>query len=419
MTTRKRRAGVEDLWVKTVRDEQGNHKTVPSARQGRGLRYRARYVDDRGCEHSKGFARKAEARRWLHGQITALGTGTHVAPRDAQITVAAWCELWLAGYGTRPSTVNTAKVHIGQIVAEFGDMELMSLRPSLIKSWVAKLQAEGKEPSYVYRLHGKLGQILADAVHDGVLGRNPCSHRTSPPMGGQKPYLATTEQVWALHDAVPGHLRVAVLLGAFAGLRVGEVCGLRVEDVDFTRGIVHPKQQWPSMGPQRWPEEGPCPLAPLKSPEADAAIPIPRNLTLLLSASVADYPSEIGMMLTNGVGTDRCSPKVIMETMREVRTQVPGLPTGFTFHDLRHYFASLLIAKGADIKTVQARLRHASATTTLSAYAHLWPDADESTRTAIDAVIAERLDDSRYAVGTQEIHDSLALLDSTRRADGP
>jgi integrase len=62
---------------------------------------------------------------------------------------------------------------------------------------------------------------------------------------------------------------------------------------------------------------------------------------------------------------------------------------------LRHYFASLLIASGADVKTVQARLRHASAVTTLDTYAHLWPDADESTRAAVGAVIAGRLADWR------------------------
>jgi integrase len=59
---------------------------------------------------------------------------------------------------------------------------------------------------------------------------------------------------------------------------------------------------------------------------------------------------------------------------------------------LRHYLASLLIASGADIKTVQARMRHASARTTLNTYGHLWPDADESTRSAIGAVIAKWMD---------------------------
>ena len=52
---------------------------------------------------------------------------------------------------------------------------------------------------------------------------------------------------------------------------------------------------------------------------------------------------------------------------------------------------AIRIASGADIKTVQARMRHASASTTLDIYGHLWPDADESTRTAIGAVIRERL----------------------------
>jgi integrase len=79
--------------------------------------------------------------------------------------------------------------------------------------------------------------------------------------------------------------------------------------------------------------------------------------------------------------------------MWTARAQVPELPCGFRFQDLRHYFASLLIASGADVKVVQARLRHASAKTTLDTYAHLWPDSDDSTRAAIDAVLLARSQD--------------------------
>jgi hypothetical protein len=52
--------------------------------------------------------------------------------------------------------------------------------------------------------------------------------------------------------------------------------------------------------------------------------------------------------------------------------------------------ASLLIASGADVKTLQARLRHASAKTTLDGCGHLWPDRDESTRAAVEAVFQAR-----------------------------
>jgi integrase len=69
---------------------------------------------------------------------------------------------------------------------------------------------------------------------------------------------------------------------------------------------------------------------------------------------------------------------------------IPGLPPEFHFHDLQHYLASMLIASGADVKVVQKRLRHASAKTTLDTYAHLWPDSDDTTRAAVEAVFTER-----------------------------
>lgn len=81
--------------------------------------------------------------------------------------------------------------------------------------------------------------------------------------------------------------------------------------------------------------------------------------------------------------------------MRRARKKVQGLPAGFRYQDLRHCFASLLIASGADVKTVQARLRHASAKTTLDTYGHIWPDRDESTRAAVDAVITARTEQRR------------------------
>ena len=65
-------------------------------------------------------------------------------------------------------------------------------------------------------------------------------------------------------------------------------------------------------------------------------------------------------------------------------------PAGVRLHDLRHYYASLLIRHGESVKVVQARLGHASAKETLDTYSHLWPDSDDSTRAAVDMVLAAR-----------------------------
>jgi integrase len=198
--------------------------------------------------------------------------------------------------------------------------------------------------------------------------------------GKQRPYVATTEQVWALHDAMPDRYRAAVLLGAFVGLRTAEVCGLRVVDVDFMRGIVAPAVQYPAE--------------PLKTETARTAVPIPQSLALALAAHVERYPAKT---VLSGEAGGQVGPWALERAVRHARSAVDGLADGFRHHDLRHYFASLLIASGADVKTVQGRLRHASAKTTLDTYGHMWPDRDESTRAAVEAALVAREESLRTA----------------------
>ncbi|WP_245692162.1 tyrosine-type recombinase/integrase [Geodermatophilus telluris] len=70
----------------------------------------------------------------------------------------------------------------------------------------------------------------------------------------------------------------------------------------------------------------------------------------------------------------------------------PGLDSSVTFQSLRHFHASLLIRHGESVKTVQARLGHASAAETLDTYSHLWPDSDDRTRAAVDSVMRASAD---------------------------
>ncbi len=327
-----------------------------------------------GKVHTKTTRRKIDAQRWLEGRTAALVTGTHVDPRTARTTVEQWCTDWLRGYGTRrASTVRQARVHIAKIVDAFGSLPLSAVRPSHVKAWTARLRDEGLEPSYVYALHARLSQVFSDAVHDGIVPRSPCSRRTSPGQGKPRPYVATTEHVWALYGAMPARYGAAVLLGSFAGLRLAEACGLRAGDVDFMRGAITPAVQYPAE--------------PLKTETSRTAIPVPQVLALELAAHVRDYPGST--LLTDELGR-QLAPWTLGRAFRAARSAVAGLPAGFRYHDLRHYFASLLIVSGADVKTVQARLRHASAKTTLDTYGHMWPDRDESTKAAVEAAWAAR-----------------------------
>jgi integrase len=134
---------------------------------------------------------------------------------------------------------------------------------------------------------------------------------------------------------------------------------------------------------------------PLKSTDSKADIPIPRDLANMLNASVQMFSSEF--MVTAGHGTDRCGSWLIQRAVREAKADVDGLPERFSFHDLRHHYASLLISSGENVKTVQKRMRHASARTTLDIYSHCWPGAGGSTRTAVGAAIMQRMNEEKEA----------------------
>lgn len=240
---RAHRSGVEDRWhrrgegTSCTNPKHGKPGTlVESAKHSDGKRWRARYVDPSGKEVERSFHVKAEATAWITAQTADIAKGSYVAPKDAVITFDAWAERWLAAYSKsrRQSSARQAKTHLKTIREEFGPMTLAEIKPSMVTAWTGKLK-DDYSPSTVYALYRRLVHVLDDAVHDGLLPRNPCSRRTAPPMGHVEQFCPTTDQVWQLHDAMPEHLQVAVLLGAFAGLRVSEAVALRMEDVDFTR----------------------------------------------------------------------------------------------------------------------------------------------------------------------------------------
>ncbi|MCG7430770.1 tyrosine-type recombinase/integrase [Dermacoccus nishinomiyaensis] len=372
---------IDDRWV-VERDGE----KVRTDRYGRGLRYRARYRAERGGKQlSKAFATKRDAKQWLQDEAAKHGSGTWIDPAKDKVTVGQWCDTWIAGYASRKvSTVKQAEVHLRVIKATFADVRLRDVKPSDVNAWVAAMQKDERADSYVYAVYRRFAQIMSDAVLDGLLQTSPCSRRTSPRKGRSRPYVCTTADVWAIYEAFPSNLRPAVLLAAFAGLRLAECAGLRASDVDFMRGIITPAVQYPAE--------------PLKTDYSQTPIPIPHELSLMLAKAVADGAGEY--VVTNEIGR-QATPWSIQITMRDVRDGIEGLPEGFRFHDLRHYFASMLIAAGLDVKVVQTRMRHKSATTTLNTYGHMFPDKDETALEAVAAAMAERPEPAESPLSTK------------------
>ena len=178
-----------------------------------------------------------------------------------------------------------------------------------------------------------------------------------------------------------------IVVAAGTGMRQGEVFGLTVDRVDFLRRTVTVDRQLTTIA-GREPFFGPP-----KTAASLRVIPLPRVVLESLAQHLSLFPTE-GLLFTNSEGA-ALRRSAFGTTWRRATTNA-GL-TGLRFHDLRHYYASLLIRHGESVKTVQVRLGHASAAETLDTYSHLWPDSDDRTREAVDLVLGDSADYLRTA----------------------
>ena len=191
-----------------------------------------------------------------------------------------------------------------------------------------------------------------------------------------------TEQVLALVDAVDDRYKAMIILAAGTGLRQGEVFGLIVPRLDLLRRQLRVEQQLIYV------QNRPPFLAPPKTAASVRTVPLPDVVIDAVARHMAAYePGELGTVFSGPRGEPLLRSRFSDHVWRPAVTKAE-LKAGTRFHDLRHYYASLLIRHGESVKTVQARLGHASATETLDTYAHLWPDSEERTREAVDAAFS-------------------------------
>ena len=158
----------------------------------------------------------------------------------------------------------------------------------------------------------------------------------------------------------------------------GEAAGLRLEDVDVLRRAISVRHQL--QGETNSTTE-------LVAPKfrSERVVHAPAELIALLAEHVRRTGLRQGAWLFSNAGLP-LNRNSAGHQWRQVR-RAAGLD-GYTLHDLRHFYASGLIASGCDVVTVQRALGHSSATITLGVYSHLWPTAEDRTRAAAGDLMA-------------------------------
>jgi integrase len=362
-------AHVEDRWKR-------------DGRSGTGRRWRVRYQDTNGRERSRSFDRKTDAERFrVQVEAAAQNIGVYVDPkRGAQLVRDYGEDKFL------PSLVhlraNSASTYVSHLRTHvwplLGDRRIGSLEKTDIKAFVAAKSAE-LAPSTVETVLAVLRAMMSAAVEDKVVVVNPCSRVPLPQITPRVLVPLEPSQVLALTEAVPARYRVGVVLGAGAGLRFGEATGMTVPRVEHLRRRIQVLEQAQNGA-----------LAPLKTRASRRTVPVGDWVLEAVAAHLARYgpgPEQIVMSNTDR----RVIRRAAFGAMWRAAVAAAGLPAGTRFHDLRHFYASALIAANLNPKVIQARLGHATMAETMDTYGHLFPDSEDLGRMAVDDALAQAL----------------------------
>lgn len=397
-------AHVQDRWEKTVGGAR-----IRTARYGKGMRWQARYRDPDGRERTKDFARKYDAERFLTTVTSDVLRGSYVDPDAGKATFGDFAKRWLEaqtfGETTREATELRLRLHA---VPVLGRRELRDVRPSVIQAWLRGLQ-ERLAPTYVRAILTNVSSVLAAAVDDGLIARNPCrAGSVKPPkLVVRKIEPWPVGQVVAVIDALPARYRAVAVVAAGCGLRQGEAFGLRVRDIDFLRHRLRIEQQVKIVGGVLQidrPKGGKTRIVPLANPVAIA-----------LAEHLRSWPVDgDGLVFTsreqkplnrNYFNSHLWRPALLAAGVQ------PGRGNGM--HALRHFYASVLIDAGESVKAVAEYLGHADPGFTLRVYAHLFPASEDRARKAVETAFSVAL---REALPARQ--DAL-LTAVDRRSDGP
>ena len=180
VTVRNERAGIDDRWHKRVRERDGSMRTERSAVYGKVSRWRVRWVDSAGTEHTKSFQRKPDAQAYLNGMTADLQRGECVDPRKSSETFGSVAEQWFVTKQHRkPKTVAGYRSLLDTVVLpKWKHVPLKRIDYESYSTWLGTLSVDGGQrgaglsASRVTQAHQLVGAVLKYAQRTGKIAKN-------------------------------------------------------------------------------------------------------------------------------------------------------------------------------------------------------------------------------------------------------
>ncbi len=329
---------------------------------------------------------------------------------SSRVTVAEYLTGWLERdrARVRPSTWRGRESHVRvYLIPTLGKVQLAKLTANDVERAMSGFLEQGRpvkpgekprrgrparpvSPLTVRHVRATLRRALTEAVRDGLVARNAAGD-ASPPYVPHRPvaYLEAPlmrRLLDATADAEHGPLYA---LAATTGLRMGELLGLRWQDISISAGTLSVRQTLARDGRNGWT------LAQPKSARSRRTIPLPATAREALErqrqrqaarreAEAGAWQDTAGLCFTDEIGRP-CDPHRVSSAFHRAR-EAAGVPR-IRFHDLRHSAATLMLAEGIPLAVISEWLGHAGIAITAAHYAAVVPELRREAADAMDRAL--------------------------------
>lgn len=322
---------------------------------------------------------KEEVQDWLKKATLEAQQGILLPAADE--TLAQYLERWLrdeASQRLRPRTLRryTELIRL-HVIPSIGNVRLDKVgRPHLLRLY-REAGEKGLCPATVHYIHRVLHVAFRDAIRGDHIARNPCDLVDPPPKEDPDVVPFTKDEAAAVLRAAQGHRLYALLLMALlTGMRQGEILGLQWEDLDLdpekAQGLAQIRRSLGYLTGRGF-IFGPPKTAKSRrrvslSPSVVSALVVHRERQNEERAAAGAAWREHGLVFCSRNGSPIHHSNLYHRLFQPIVKEL-GI-VGKNFHGLRHTCATLMYARGDELKTISDLLGHSSVRITADLYAH-------------------------------------------------
>jgi integrase len=300
--------------------------------------------------------------------------------------------------GVTNGTIRNYKCHQKRLAPFIGHIRLKDLLPNTLNKKYSEMIEVGISKTYVHALHRFIHNLLETAVKESILPRNYAKAATPPKKNRVKMTAMTEEQLNAFFNALYSskcnyEYQVFFSLLLASGARVGEVCAMSFNDVDFNEGSILIRRHWVHD------ETGLHVVDGCKTTAGERLLHFDES-TMRILADYKEYQNEKAKKYgtkwdytTGAIFTsvhrpgNYLSPNTIREWLKAFleKHKLPYM----TPHKFRHTSISLQLQSGISVPDVSKRAGHARPDVTLSFYSHTMKNNDRHCCKAVTKILPQ------------------------------